>query len=68
MAALGRFRRGAAVGGGPEAAGRHSLLDRGYQAGEFADADDIGVRITGQKPTSVHDYVVANRGIFQPGT
>jgi uncharacterized protein YbjT (DUF2867 family) len=40
----------------------------GYQAGEFAGTNDIVERVTGQKPMSVHDYVLANRGIFQPGT
>jgi uncharacterized protein YbjT (DUF2867 family) len=41
---------------------------RGYQAGEFAGTNDIVERVTGQEPMSVHDYVLENRGIFQPGT
>ncbi|APR34857.1 NmrA family NAD(P)-binding protein [Paraburkholderia sp. SOS3] len=41
---------------------------RGYQAGEFAGTNDIVERVTGQKPMSVHDYVLANRQIFQPET
>ncbi|MFM0413112.1 hypothetical protein [Paraburkholderia aromaticivorans] len=33
----------------------------GYQAGEFAGTKDLVEQITGQKPISVHDYVIANR-------
>jgi uncharacterized protein YbjT (DUF2867 family) len=40
---------------------------RAYQAGEFAGINDIVEQITGQKPLSVRDYVIANREIFQPG-
>ncbi|SEB16174.1 hypothetical protein SAMN05192564_107143 [Paraburkholderia sartisoli] len=39
---------------------------RGYQAGEFAGTNDVVEQITGRKPVSVRDYVIANRGIFQP--
>lgn len=41
---------------------------RGYQAGEFAGTNDLVEQITGQKPISVHEYVIANREAFQPGT
>jgi len=40
----------------------------GYQAGEFAGTNDLVEQITGQKPISVRDYVIANREAFQPGT
>lgn len=40
----------------------------GYQAGEFAGTNDLVEQITGRKPISVHDYVIANREAFQPGT
>jgi NAD(P)H dehydrogenase (quinone) len=40
---------------------------RGYQAGEFAGSNNLVEQITGRKPLSVHDYVVANREAFQPG-
>lgn len=41
---------------------------RGYQAGEFAGTNDLVEQITGRKPISVRDYVIANREAFQPGT
>jgi NAD(P)H dehydrogenase (quinone) len=41
---------------------------RAYQAGEFAGTNDVVERITGHKPVTVRDYVVANREIFQPAT
>jgi NAD(P)H dehydrogenase (quinone) len=41
---------------------------RGYQAGEFAGMNDIVERVTGRKPMSVRDYVVANRESFERGT
>ncbi|MGY6126522.1 NmrA family NAD(P)-binding protein [Paraburkholderia strydomiana] len=40
----------------------------GYQAGEFAGTNDLVEQITGRKPISVRDYVIANREAFQPGT
>lgn len=39
---------------------------RAYQAGEFAGTNDIVEQVTGQKPISVYDYVIENRGIFEP--
>lgn len=39
---------------------------RGYQTGEFAGTNDLVEQITGQRPISVHDYVIANREAFQP--
>ncbi|OZI26441.1 NmrA family transcriptional regulator [Bordetella genomosp. 9] len=39
---------------------------RGYQAGEFAGTNDVVERVTGQKPISVRDYILASRGAFQP--
>jgi uncharacterized protein YbjT (DUF2867 family) len=41
---------------------------RGYQSGEFAGTNNLVEQITGKKPLSVHDYVIANRAAFQPGT
>ncbi|MFM0061191.1 NmrA family NAD(P)-binding protein [Paraburkholderia phytofirmans] len=41
---------------------------RGYQAGEFAGANDIVEQLTGRKPISVRDYVIENHRIFQPTT
>jgi uncharacterized protein YbjT (DUF2867 family) len=39
---------------------------RAYQSGEFAGTNDIVEQITGQKPMAVREYVIANRGLFQP--
>ena len=39
---------------------------RAYQAGEFAGTNDIVEQITGQKPMTVGDYVMANRQAFEP--
>jgi len=39
---------------------------RGYQTGEFAGKNDLIEQITGERPISVHDYVIANREAFQP--
>jgi NAD(P)H dehydrogenase (quinone) len=41
---------------------------RGYQAGEFAGANDFVEQVTGKKPMTVRDYVLSNRVSFQPGT
>jgi NAD(P)H dehydrogenase (quinone) len=38
-----------------------------YRDGEFAGQDDTVERITGRKPMSVEEYIVANRERFQPG-
>lgn len=39
---------------------------RAYQAGEFAGMNDIVEQVTGQKPVSVREYVIANRASFEP--
>jgi NAD(P)H dehydrogenase (quinone) len=39
---------------------------RAYQAGEFAGTNDIVEQITGRKPMSAREYVIANRDLFQP--
>jgi NAD(P)H dehydrogenase (quinone) len=39
---------------------------RQYREGAFAGMNDIVERLIGRKPTSVQDYVIANRDSFQP--